>query len=346
MGAAARAGFVSQDVQFSRLIFRKCWAREGFSAVISYVYMRMFSSSDPDQLFAFVHIEKCGGQTFGRMLRRSYGRQHQDLISLRRSSDHADEADLAHLFRIFPQCVSIMGHNVRPYCDFGRFRPRMVFYTLLRDPVDRYVSDYAMHVRGGFRGTFAQWSSFAIQHNLIVQAFSPRGDLEEAKDVFAETISFHDTLDNFDRFVGRARAHLPGGGPNREYVVVNDAPEGQRPPEFRQPHGMALVREQSAELNRLDLDFYSWVCARPPLNWDAAPSDYGRRVDRERGLGQAINFHANLLMRNLVYKPSCGLCPGEVDSIAKYREPWPVEPPTDTELLGTSPTHLGEEVRC
>lgn len=286
--------------------------------------------TDLQLIYAFVHIEKCGGQSFGRMLRRSFGMRHHDLISRRRDTDVADAADLSHLLRLFPNCRSIMGHNIRPYCDFGGLGSRIVFYTLLRDPVDRYISDYCMHVRGGFQGNFAQWSVFAFQHDLMVKAFSRTADIEEAKATFADTVSLYDTLDHFDRFVGRAHDLLPDKTLCADYRIVNDAPQASLPADARTPSDRARLRAIAAELNRKDVDFFKWAKARLEKSLIAAPSILGQRVEREQGLGRRINLSMNLLARNFIYKPSCGLRPGQVDSISKYRKPWtPIRPLRD-----------------
>lgn len=218
-----------------------------------------------------------------------------------------------------------MGHNVRPYCDFGALSDRLRFYTLLRDPVDRYVSDYFMHVRGGFRGCFTDWSAFDMQHNLLVRSLSARGDVEEAKDVLLGKLVLYDTLDNFDRFVGRVGALPEAARLCRDYRLVNDAPSSHAPPDATEPAQLEQLRSRAADLNRLDTVFYERAVTRLSRTEAANGAATAMKTTREAGTRPRLNLAMNLLARNFLYKPSCGLWPGEVDSIAKYREPWRVE---------------------
>ncbi|PXF54350.1 MAG: hypothetical protein C4B57_07745 [Deltaproteobacteria bacterium] len=93
----------------------------------------------PDDLLIFVHIPKCAGMSMFNTMVRAYGEDHilapysdEDLRDYENSKKEATNlapyrALLAHL----------------PYGEHEHFRRRGVYVTLVRDPVDRFLSLYA-----------------------------------------------------------------------------------------------------------------------------------------------------------------------------------------------------------
>ncbi|MCB8950133.1 MAG: sulfotransferase family 2 domain-containing protein [Ardenticatenaceae bacterium] len=98
-------------------------------------------------MLAFIHIEKCAGQTVHWILRSSYGLNHCDILPWQgyNAMDPLDgytASDLQRLQTIYPRLKSIAGHKVRAYTDLKKARPDVQFFALVREPMKRQVSHF------------------------------------------------------------------------------------------------------------------------------------------------------------------------------------------------------------
>ena len=120
----------------------------------------MSDTIDDNKIIAFSAIEKTGCVTLAQLLRRHFGIRHFDCVDRRRSQGaHKYLAkDLRYDLGLHPWVRSIAGHGLMPFIEYHEIQDRLVFYTMLRDPIQRYASMYKHEARSGWaRDGFVSW---------------------------------------------------------------------------------------------------------------------------------------------------------------------------------------------
>jgi len=105
----------------------------------------------------FHHVPKCGGTSVGRALRRAYILSQGTVtpVESERAFDAAQSSSratsIAHvselremmlLYMLYSDVRCVAAHVPFSNAAFDRFTDRYSFVTLLRDPVDRFISNY------------------------------------------------------------------------------------------------------------------------------------------------------------------------------------------------------------
>ncbi len=94
-------------------------------------------------LLAFVHMEKSAGTSFIHILRRNFLFRYLDVRPFWPESDGVFTArDLRASKRLLPDLRCIAGHAVKPYADLSSAHECVLYVTVLRNPVRRYISQY------------------------------------------------------------------------------------------------------------------------------------------------------------------------------------------------------------
>ncbi|MEL7447991.1 MAG: hypothetical protein AAFN78_02220 [Pseudomonadota bacterium] len=102
----------------------------------------------PDNILAFVHIEKAAGTSLIHILRRNFFLRYLDVRPLSTEAHELFTAeDMRRSLRVNPMLRCISGHSVKPFGDLEEAYPQVQYITLLRDPVARYVSQYKYWTR-------------------------------------------------------------------------------------------------------------------------------------------------------------------------------------------------------
>jgi hypothetical protein len=154
-------------------------------------------------LLAFVHIEKAAGTTLLYLLRRNYLLRYLDVRPLRRAStEWFTAADLRSCLRLNPWLRCIGGHAVRPCADLETIAPDIRYVTLLREPVARYLSQYAYWVRSLRKDwSFERFLDHEPSHDFQTKKLVGSGSLADAKAVLAERFFLVGVAEQFDEFL-------------------------------------------------------------------------------------------------------------------------------------------------
>jgi hypothetical protein len=269
--------------------------------------------SSTDSIIAFAHIPKTAGITITHLLRRHFGLRALNVFA-RGRPDFYRPRDLRLDLRMMPMSLRCLhSHSLRPCVDFEEFEERLVWFTVLRDPIRRYISQYIYNYE-------VMGERFDVLHfirhrpdkpNRQVRMLAGDDDLDSAirhvrrmacvglTERLDESLLFMRErlgLDGLDLHDSRAR----NVGEERSPLLDRAAVRA----EFERHH------DEVVECNKLDLQLYEFV--RREI-WPQQVAEYGK--DRLAGhlatefaggtprIGTRLRLGANFALRNLVYKP-------------------------------------------
>lgn len=292
-------------------------------------------------MLAFVHIEKCGGTTLDNILKRSFGIRHLNVIPKNKSGMTLSLEDLERLERLRPKIISISGHAVRPWI-LKKSPGSFSMYTLLRDPVQRYISDFK-HFAPCYKsaGNFQKWLKLENRKNFITRSLCGEENLEKAKRVVTDEFDLIGIVEQFDEFLMQLRRIAFPLNLIAEYQVQNKAENrynGGRKLYAQfirkmnlktgvdiQTHGdhinFSSYMEEIQAANYMDIQLYEFVMSevlpaqrlRTKLKVDVGNKE--QNILLREGFNGKISF----LYRNLIYKPMAGYFPFWPHALPEYR---------------------------
>ena len=164
----------------------------------------------PSQLLAFVHVEKAAGTSFIHILRHNFFMRYLDVRPFDKASRRVFRpSDLRLSLRVLPGLSCIAGHSVKPFAGLEAVVPDIRYITILRNPTERYVSQYQYWVdRLGKNLTFEEFLRTPAVENLQTKKFSETGDIDEAMKVLSERLLLVGLVEEFDRFLVLLRKKL------------------------------------------------------------------------------------------------------------------------------------------
>ena len=256
------------------------------------------------QAIAFCHVEKCGGTTLVKLLRQAYGIRHCDIIPINPGVMEVTGDDLDAALRFYPWMNSVAGHcirgrHARSPGKFEKFR----FYTLLRDPVKRYISDYCYHVDIlGYKGGLEDWLQREDRRNFMTRVFSPTASVDEAVHVLSNCFSLIGFVEHYDDFL--AGLEKIAGFPFSKvaYSIENIGAKRHR-------LEVDTYTEEIASANAIDVRLVNTMreIASERENVILREEDCARTISKAPMRGRlGANHLFNRLYRNLVYKPGMG----------------------------------------
>jgi hypothetical protein len=221
-------------------------------------------------MYAFTHIDKTAGRTVRAVLRRSFGAGHCEIRTpySRRPQDPNDRSvyvtgdDLRRVRRVYRHLRGIAGHNVKPYSDLDVASPGIRYFTLLRDPVKRYLSHYKNKALSYERADFDRWASLELMHNFQTRTLAGAANLQKAIDLLATRVGFVGLTEAFDESLLMLGQWLGEPGFRPEYQPVNRLADKQRKRDVSRAQAdlsyldSAAVRDRLLEMNAIDQQLY------------------------------------------------------------------------------------------
>ena len=102
-------------------------------------------------MYAFIHIPKTAGTTLRSIFRRSFGADHCDVkcpSRVRKSTPWLKAENVQWMKTLYPKLSGITGHRVCCFTDLDSTLPNLQYFTFLRDPKKRFISNFHHHYRG------------------------------------------------------------------------------------------------------------------------------------------------------------------------------------------------------
>lgn len=258
-------------------------------------------------LLFFTHVLKAGGTSVEAALRRALGVRHMAVDPP--TGWIYTLADFRRDRRLNPFARSYASHWLRPFVDFGDFTPRIVWHTMLREPVDRYRSHRQHHVeRLGVRSSFEEWSSDPILRNWQVRQIAGEDDVDAAIQILEERYRFVGLLERFAESIVLMRDRLAVPALSLEPDPVHNAARSNRVKEQVDAE-MERHAQTVQDLNAGDLRLYRHVqdhlYARQVDEYGAArlEADVKRAKQRRDSLAALLRSNSHLLFRRFCHIP-------------------------------------------
>jgi hypothetical protein len=261
-----------------------------------------------EPLVLFTHVQKAGGTTIEAVMRRNLGIRH--MIVDPPLGWIYQERDLRVDLRLNPFTRSLCSHWLRPFVHFGALEARLVWYTILRNPIDRYLSHYQHHVEQmGSTQCFEDWLREPIQKNWQTQLLAGEQDLLAARQILASRYRCVALLERFDESLLMIRDRLGLGCLDLRYGRPRNVARSNSLKQMIQEK-LEKHRDQVMENNRLDLELYDFAAREVfPRQIREYGEDRLRRDLRaefgsfEADTGDRLRERSNVLYRRAVYKP-------------------------------------------
>jgi len=95
------------------------------------------------RVLVFAHMMKTAGTSLIKQIVGHFGRNvHVVNSGQEMADDQYRQKQLVADLKKFNQLSVLCGHAFRPYIDFGAIEDKMLWFTLLRDAEERYVSHF------------------------------------------------------------------------------------------------------------------------------------------------------------------------------------------------------------
>jgi len=151
-------------------------------------------------MIALIHIKKTAGKSLKHIMRCAFGVRHCDVKHWQADDACFTGADLRRVQRIHPELRSVAGHSVRSYSDLAEGASDVRFYTFVREPLKRCISEYQYSVKMGRckAGSFSNWIEKPVYRNVQVQSLAGSDDVDAAIRQIDDRIAFVGMLERFD----------------------------------------------------------------------------------------------------------------------------------------------------
>jgi hypothetical protein len=213
-------------------------------------------------MYAFIHIPKTAGTTMRTLLRRSFGARHLDIrppMYKRMSKEWLSAEDLKKARRVYPFLEGICGHRVTPFNGLEKRHPEIRYFTILRDPLRRFVSDFL----GSHRKQSEHISKKDLQRfcadpeerNVQTRWLCGKEDPVAAIRIMKEKVGFVGLTEQFDKSFVMFRAWLGNDKLQNGYLRKNTGKIKLTWPILEDPELRAWVEEA----NTADIEVYRYA---------------------------------------------------------------------------------------
>jgi len=210
-------------------------------------------------IIAFIHIEKAAGQTFIRIMENNFVYRHCRVAPLRKEHCGVFKwADLTTLLKINPFISSLAGHSIVPYSDLQENIPDIRFVTILRDPIQRYLSHYQYWVQVLDKQiSFEEFLSLEELKDFQTKKIAGTANLTAAKEIIQNKIFLTGIVEEFENFLVALKNKMAPEPIDISFKRLNIAKDNTIKNHIHQR--LNDYQERIVNNNRLDLELYDFV---------------------------------------------------------------------------------------
>jgi hypothetical protein len=261
------------------------------------------------KIMVFFHIEKCGGTSLVEYFRNNIPLQACEAIS---KTNALTLSELEKTLSIYPKLRVISGHNLQvDIIDWLEERGYSVeSFTILRDPIERAISDYLHDFRKGtIQVPLIDYIDIPWKQNYLAK-FLGSG----STDYSYQNLEKIDNVVSVERSAGfvtalLAKHKIPQRSP---YLIANKA-TGELPDDVKLMSGVRIGKynisaeayKKLIEVNRFDVEL--WRYAQTSLHIEQGEEQHSE--SKGTSLGATVLKKAASVQRNLLYKPRMGRWP-------------------------------------
>lgn len=142
-------------------------------------------------MFSFTHIEKCGGTSFNEVLSLTYPRYFHVTKNKYGGNEIRNDLTQSQFEKImFYNPSGIGGHSIRPYLEF---LPETKRITFMRNPVNRYISQFNHLKETGWVSTIDEFLKNEFYYDFITKKIAGKNDYNLADKILTSFDFIGDT---------------------------------------------------------------------------------------------------------------------------------------------------------
>ena len=201
---------------------------------------------------AFVHIEKAAGTSVIHMLRDTFSPAYADVRPVAGEDYWFKSSDLDWYLKAMPWLRIIGGHAVVPYSGLEE-RYKVKYFTVFRDPVNRYISQYRYWRSAlGRNITFEQFMEISDSWNMQTKKIARDRKAISAIQTLQDKFSVYGLVEYMDLFVYELSEFFQCEMyQHRRNLTKNTA---DRTDELKGKYLQDIINR-----NQEDIELYNWV---------------------------------------------------------------------------------------
>ncbi|WP_200389735.1 sulfotransferase family 2 domain-containing protein [Thiocapsa imhoffii] len=228
-------------------------------------------------MLVFIHIEKCAGTTFKKILQHNYAGGFCDVRPLFGNANkeinlYVQNAynnivldggnpnqflarDLKTYKQIAPWLKCIGGHSLRPCLGLEIVESEIQFVTILREPISRYISYYTYgsgKPRKLWKFSFDEYLEKPNFHNFQTKKIACGSDIEKAKLILSNQFMVVGVMEHFDEFLCVLKRRLAIPNFSIFYSSVNNR-------HTQIMDHWSKYEDKIYQNNSLDIELYNYV---------------------------------------------------------------------------------------
>ncbi len=211
-------------------------------------------------MIVFVHIEKAAGTTLNHILRCNFPLAHYDVRPFSSKSNHIFQPDdFRKTLKINPFIKSISGHSIYPFIPLSVIKSNLKYITIIRDPVQRYISRYHYLKHKFFPElTFENFLNDKTTFNFQTKKIAGTANIETAKKILAEKFFLVGITEEFDTFLIILEKKLNSIKFDPRYKIQNRAVNIEKYLQTKE-RLMNTFLNEIIDRNKSDIEIYNYV---------------------------------------------------------------------------------------